>query len=133
MKSVKDSVVALVVWLVALVHELKEAIRAARTPAKKKTFDPDHVPVYVPESAGPLVDSPVSKDPLLLTEVPIQSTKAAAKKAAHQYAEQRVGHALPWKTARKLLNKWEREERALERSMAPEYAAKMSELSEAAG
>lgn len=128
---VKGAVLAFVVWLVALWTELREAIYEARHPKPKK-FDPEHVPVFVPPEAGPLVQTPESKDPLLLAQVPIQSTKAQAKKAAHRYAEERVGHPLPWKKARKLMAQWEREEKALMQSMAPEYAETMAQLSEAA-
>lgn len=131
----KGAGLAFVVWVVVLLGELRARIHEARHPKKKKAaaFDPDHIPVYVPQAAGPLVETPVSKDPLLLTQVPVRSTKADAKREAHAYAEKRAGHPLTWKQARRLLNAWGRKERELERSMTPEYADRMRELSESAG
>ena len=63
------------------------------------------------ERGGGLDDGPLS-------HVPIRSSKADAKRAAHQYAERRAGRALTWKKARQLLNEWEREERAADRAAA---------------
>lgn len=134
MKRLKDFALALVVWLVAVVHELRQAIAEARNPtkAKPKKFDPNHVPIILPPAMGPLVETTASVDPLPLASVPIRSTKADAKREALTYARKRSGKPdLAWKAARALLNKWGREERELERSMAPEYAERMHELSEA--
>lgn len=129
---VKATALALLVWVIAAWHELRERIHEARHPKRKK-FDPNHVPVFVPPQAGPLVETVASKDALLLTQVPIRSTKADAKREALAYARQRSKNpSLQWKAARRLLNQWEREEREIERSMTPEYAEKMSELTEAA-
>lgn len=132
---VAKTLTAWAIWLVAVYHDLRERIREARNPkpaprkrpAPGETFD-----VLVPASAGPLVESSVSKDPLLLTQLPVHSTKADAKREAHRYAEKRAGRPLSWKAARKLLNAWGRDEREILRSMEPEYAAKMQELTGAA-
>lgn len=128
----KGAGLAFVVWLVAVLAELRHRIHEARHPKRKKfTFDPEHIPVILPPSMGPLVETQGSDHPLPLAQVPIRSTKADAKRAALAYAEHRVGHELTWKQARRLLNGWEREERAKNRELAPEYAERMAELSEA--
>ena len=44
--------------------------------------------------------------------IPVRSTKADGKRAALKYARERTKNPnLTWKSARKLLNAWEREER----------------------
>jgi hypothetical protein len=48
-----------------------------------------------------------------MNRAPLRSSKADAKRAAHQYAEQVTGKRLSWKSARKLLARWEREGKAL--------------------
>ena len=39
----------------------------------------------------------------------LRSSKADARRAAHKYAEEVAGKPLSWKSARKLLARWERE------------------------
>lgn len=135
LRFVHKVVLPLVVYAIALVHEIHQAFIEARKPKPapaKRPKDGETIDVFVPAEAGPLVISPVSKNPLLLTQLPVQSTKAGAKKLALAYARQRTGNpALSWKAASKLMNQWGREERELERSMTPAYAEKMRELTEA--
>ena len=102
-------------WAIALWAAFLERIRAARTPASR---GPDDRVILVPASAGPIVESRDTKYPVPLSHVPIRSSKADAKRAAHAYAERRAGRALSWKKARALLNEWEREERAADRAAA---------------
>lgn len=130
----KGVVLVFVVWLVAVLAELREAIHEARHPKKKRQkFDPNHIPIILPPEMGPLVETMGSDHPMPLVQIPIRSTKADAKREAWKFAEHRVGHELTWKQARRLLNGWEREERARNRALAPEYAERMNELSEATG
>jgi hypothetical protein len=93
-------------------YRLVRAFDVARKPIHKVGRDGDSRVILVPRSAGPVIESPDSKYPQPLTRIPIRSTKAAAKKAAHTYAEQRAGRPLSWKRARQLLNQWGREEKA---------------------
>lgn len=133
-RFVHKIVLPVVVYAIALAVELRHAIHEARHPKtpKKGPKDGETIDVIVPAAAGPLVISPVSKDALLLNQVPVYSTKAGAKKDALAYARKRTGNpTLSWKAASKLMNKWAREEREAER-MAPEYVEKMRELTEAA-
>ena len=104
-------------WAIALRTRLVAAVRAARAAASKSRAPDDRV-ILVPASAGPVVESRDTKYPVPLSHVPVRSSKADAKRAAHQYAERRAGRALTWKKARQLLNEWEREERAADRAAA---------------
>lgn len=117
--------------LVAMVAAVRKRIHEARNPTPRE-IDPDHLEVFVPAAAGPVVETPASPNPLPLSAVPVRSTKADAKRQALAYARQRTRNPdLPWKKARQLLNQWEREERAREREQDPEYVSRMKELEEA--
>jgi hypothetical protein len=48
-----------------------------------------------------------------MARIPIRSTKADAKRAAKQYAEELAGKSLSWKAARKKLARLTRDGRAL--------------------
>jgi hypothetical protein len=102
---------------------LVRAIDVARKPIHEVGRDDDSRVILVPRSAGPVIESPDSKYPQPLTRIPIRSTKALAKKHAHQYAERRAGRPLSWKRARQLLNQWGREEKAPNAQLVDAIAA----------
>ena len=103
-----------------LVDEIRRGRRRGDALPRREA---DDCVILVPRSAGPVVESRDTKYPVPLSHVPIRSSKADAKRAAHAYAEQRAGRPLTWKKARQLLNAWEREERALERPSTAEPSA----------
>jgi hypothetical protein len=72
-------------------HRALRGIRAARQPVAEIGRDSDHRVILVPRSAGPVIESPDCKHPQPITRVPIRSSKAAAKRGAHRYFEQRAG------------------------------------------